>query len=147
MWKVIKTVWPNNRKHTNIDKILMSKNPAEMANHLNDHFVQVGPTLSISIRPSTPYTRCTQSDEGLPQMSEISMHDIWKALKELSPSKATGSDNIPAHLIKACGDTIIVPLHYICNSSVHSMTFPSTWKAATVTPLFKAGQPELPDNY
>ena len=59
----------------------------------------------------------------------------------------TSPPGITAHLIKACGDAILPPLHYLFNLSISSLTFPDQWKSAIVTPLFKSGSTSDPNNY
>ena len=45
-----------------------------------------------------------------------------------------------------CGSIISKPFCHIINLSIRSGKFPSSWKAATVTPIFKFGSPTLPEN-
>ena len=65
----------------------------------------------------------------------------------LSRQKSTGIDNLPLELLKDCGSIISKPLCHIINLSIRSGKFPSSWKAAKVTPIFKSGSRSLPENY
>ncbi len=63
-----------------------------------------------------------------PQLREVSIEEIWEILREPSPAKSTGTDGIPARLIKICSDTILEPLHYVFNMSINSRVFHNIWK-------------------
>ena len=65
----------------------------------------------------------------------------------LSRQEATGIDNLPPGLLKDCGSIISKPLCHIINLSIRSGKFPSSWKAAKVTPIFKSGSRSLSENY
>ena len=67
--------------------------------------------------------------------------------KELSCQKSTGIDNLPPGLLKDCGSIISKPLCDIINLSIRSEKFPSSWKVAKVTSIFKSGSRSLPENY
>ncbi|EDO25908.1 predicted protein, partial [Nematostella vectensis] len=54
-------------------------------------------------------------------------------------SKATGLDGISAKLLKLAGPAIDMPLCKIINLSIKQSIFPTKWKQARVTPVFKAG--------
>ena len=49
--------------------------------------------------------------------------------------------------MKDCGSIISKPLCDIINLSIRSGKFPSSWKVAKVTPIFKSGSRSLPENY
>ena len=77
----------------------------------------------------------------------ISVLFVQKELKLLSHQKSTGTDNLPPGLLKDCGSIISKPLCDIINLSIRSGKFPSSWKAAKVTPIFKSGSRSLPEKY
>ena len=81
------------------------------------------------------------------QFEEVTFEEVLKLLQQLSPSKACGVDGLTAHLIKACGDTIIPPLLHIFNISLKYLIFPNIWKIAWVTALHKEGQHSDANNY
>ena len=69
----------------------------------------------------------------------ISVLLVQKELKLLSRQKSTCITNLPPGLLKYCGSIISKPLCHIINLSTRSGNFPSSWKAAKVTPIFKSG--------
>ena len=54
-------------------------------------------------------------------------------------NKSTGLDNLNIKLLKFAAPIICNSLSYICNLSLFTSTFPSAWKQAKVTPIFKDG--------
>ncbi|EDO43579.1 predicted protein, partial [Nematostella vectensis] len=62
-------------------------------------------------------------------------------------SKATGLDGISAKLLKLAGPAIDMPLCKIINLSIKQSIFPTIWKQARVTPVFKAGDHLDINNY
>ena len=68
-------------------------------------------------------------------------------LNKLCRSKATGLDNISAKIIRECANLISVSLCDLFNKSLLSGIFPSNWKCARVTPLFKQGEASDLNNY
>ncbi len=98
-WKVIKNLWPGKSKATNITRIGDTSLAFDMANELNSHFSSAGKRICEQTVPTIEHLRAPPSTENKPELVEISIEDIWDILKCLSPSKATGSDDIPARLI------------------------------------------------
>ena len=72
---------------------------------------------------------------------------IALAIDKLSSSPACGFDGITSFLIKACKTDILPILLYIFNLSFSQRVFPSAWKAAEITPLFKSGDTDNSNNY
>ncbi len=147
LWRTIKSIWPSKNKSTTINSINGNDDAHSMANTLNTHFSTVGSNLADTINTRTDQLPTFTDDAALPQLTEINIDDVWKLICTLSPSKATGLDGIPARLIKLCGHLILSPLHYIFNLSIKTLTFPQIWKEAQITPLFKGGNQDQPDNY
>ena len=68
-------------------------------------------------------------------------------LSGLSSNKATGIDKISCKIIKIAAPVIADSLTYIFNQVITQSSFPDEWKMARVTPIFKNGQRNLPENY
>ena len=65
----------------------------------------------------------------------------------LSSSKATGADEISVKVLKLVSPVFVQPLTRLINLSIMSGCFPTKWKLARVTPLFKDGAQDCRDNY
>ena len=60
-------------------------------------------------------------------------------LTKLQRSKAGGLDNLPPGLIKDSAKETSSSLCYIINRSINTGVFPSSWKIAKATPVYKSG--------
>ena len=69
----------------------------------------------------------------------MSKVEIEYQLKKLLRKKATGTDGLPACMIKDVAAVISSPLSYIVNLSLKRGTIPAEWKEARVTPIYKSG--------
>ncbi len=65
----------------------------------------------------------------------------------MDKNKSTGFDNLNVMLLKLASPIVCDSLAYICNLSLLTSTFPSKWKVAKVTPIFKAGDKDDVNNY
>ena len=64
---------------------------------------------------------------------------MFNKLIELDKNKGAGLDKLSPVFFFNCSPTLDMPLSYIYNISLKSGTFPSMWKLARITPLFKCG--------
>ena len=64
------------------------------------------------------------------------MNVVYKLLSKLNESKSAGLDNIPNKLLKMAA-----------SKSIETGIFPDEWKLARVTPIFKKGKRDDPNNY
>ncbi|XP_057297787.1 uncharacterized protein LOC130628795 [Hydractinia symbiolongicarpus] len=81
------------------------------------------------------------------EFNYISRVFVEKELKKLKRQKSTGSDNLPAALLKDCASAIAEPLCYLINLSLDNSEVPSDRKNAHNTPILKSGSPSEPNNY
>ncbi len=84
------------------------------------------------------HTSCYDMSDKL-CLPVISSSDVMLAAKGLLPKKSAGIDGIPPFLIKGCVTFLLVPLCHIFNLSLGCGVFPTAWKEAIVTPIFKSG--------
>ena len=68
-------------------------------------------------------------------------------LSTLVVKKSAGVDGISAHMVKLRVPYITHIITEICNLSINKNQFPNDWKTAVVTPLFKKGSTDDPENY
>ena len=73
--------------------------------------------------------------------------DILKILLATKSSKATGSDQIPAKIIKDIAHEIAAPLTFLINRSLQTGIFPTAEKIAKINPVYKSGDHADIDNY
>ena len=102
------------------------------------------PLINFTWRFGTKLPRRTNQSFIINYISKVF---VEKELRALRRNKATGLDQLPPGLLKDCAAHISGPLCHILNLSIKSSTVPNIWKAAKVTPIFKSGNHELPENY
>ena len=77
----------------------------------------------------------------------INVQKVIKLLKAIDVSKATGLDKIPNRLLKIAADVVAPSLTGIFNQSLVTGIFPSDWKMAKVSPIFKNDSKSDLNNY
>ena len=78
----------------------------------------------------------------------VSEDEVLYALNSIDPNKSTGSDKIPAKLLKMTAIIIKTPLTKLFNMSLSQGVFPTAWKVANVLPIYKKkGSSSDPHNY
>ena len=70
-------------------------------------------------------------------LSHVTEVEVRKAIKRLKPKKSSGLDFVPPTIIKLAIDVLTTPLTWVINSSLKSGEFPSCWKSAKVSPIYK----------
>ncbi|CAB4020997.1 Hypothetical predicted protein, partial [Paramuricea clavata] len=115
----------------------------QIANKLNDYFVNIGPSLALGVEENH-HTSAGATNRGNLEcnttfcFSDISVHQVLNNLKQLVTSKATGVDKIPAKVLKLSADIIAPSLTTIFNQSLHTGIFVNDWKLACVQPIYKS---------
>ncbi len=84
-----------------------------------------------------PYQRQLPTDILFKEVSET---EILRFLSNLTISKASGLDQISAKVLKIAAPSIAPSLTLIFNQSIRTGIFPSDWKVARVTPIYKSGE-------
>ena len=149
MWKAIKQTLPSNHMDTNaiFSNGKLHTSFIDIAEHLNQHFSNIGKYLAKAFRnTSSALSKNVTSayDFKLNPVSEMFVH---KELSKMKANKATGLDKISAQLLRDAAWVIAPALTHIINSSLKLGKFPSRWKCAKVTALFKQGDRTIMDNY
>ncbi|CAB4003755.1 Hypothetical predicted protein [Paramuricea clavata] len=75
-----------------------------------------------------------------------SIGQVKTVLKHLNPSKATGSDNIPAWCLKRYADELAPVVHDIVVASIVQCKYPTSYKHAIISPIPKIRPPTDLDN-
>ena len=135
------------------------------ADNLNQFFASVGPGVADALAASdageTLAPRPPRVCSGALSLRPATLPELSAALKQMSSSRASGTDGITVNMLReTCvvrgggvdqnhhTKSVVGPhLLKVINSSIVSCDVPSQWKAATVIPLHKKGDPSDPSNY
>ena len=117
-----------------------------MAEVLNEYFSLVFTTEDISSLP-VPFTKFEDDTSDYLGHLFVTPEMIAKKIKKMKDNKSPGVDGIPPKLLKEIVEQISTPLAKVFNLSLEGGIVPSEWKEANITPLFKKGSRNKPENY
>jgi len=72
---------------------------------------------------------------------------VWKKLINLKKDKSPGPDGIHSMLLQSTADNVAKPLADIFAASFTQGLVPSDWRKANISPIFKKGRKDSPNNY
>ena len=78
---------------------------------------------------------------------EFETPDLERSIQELSTYSAPGPDGVPAVLLKKCVGALKVPLTLLWKTSLRERNVPSDLKLGLITPIYKGGARDKPQNY
>ena len=125
--------------------------PDEIANAVNNFFVNVGPNTERTV-PRTPPEKIPpefylkQRKQFNFIVAHVSEEEIFEIINALE-NKATGPNSIPLKLLKLIPDLIILPLCKIINTSFGTGKFPDALKIVKVIPIHKGGPTDDMNNF
>ena len=152
-WKVLNDLMGKKSAVTEVNEILTStnttlKNAEHIANHFNVHFTEVGPHLATNLPVSTINAEdYLKREPSSFEFAEIKSSRVFKLLSKLDVTKATGLDQISNKVLKLAAPVIYKQLTDLFNLSLKSREYPDDWRLAKVSPVFKAGERNDPNNY
>ena len=121
------------------------------AENMNKHFCEVGPKLNATV----PIYKDINFNDFLPDQNidctlhsfnEVSSDKIKSYVSSLSSNKAI-TDQLPLRVIKAIFPIIVHSVTHIVNLSLSTGQFPDSCKLAVVSPIFKGGDANDPNDY
>ena len=77
----------------------------------------------------------------------VTPETIANKIKNVKDNKSPGVDGIPPKQLKEIVEQISTPLANFFNLSLEEGIVPSEWKEVNITPLFKKGSRNTPENY
>jgi hypothetical protein len=116
--------------------------PIDIANSLNNQFKSV--FVNDTTRETPEFTQRTQKTIETLLIDE---NIVKEELLKLQTNKSCGIDGLHPAVLKQCASSLAKPLTMIFNQSFNSITLPTAWLQAIVTPLHKKGNKQDPSNY
>ncbi|KAK3103719.1 hypothetical protein FSP39_021305 [Pinctada imbricata] len=109
----------------------------------NEHFITQSTVddSGVDLPPLTYNQTCSIDN------IDITETDVKDVLDNLDISKATGPDGINPRLLKEASSELCGPLSKFFNRSLEISKYPSIWKEANVSPIYKKDDPSLVKNY
>ena len=151
-WRLINELQPRQCKSTKVSQIKSGHqvftSPEDIAEAFNNHFTSIGQTLAREIPTidTDPLYYVKPSDRVF-SFERINVQEVVNLVKGIDGGKATGLDNNPCKLLKIAADVAAPSLTCIFNQSLLTGIYPSDWKLAKVTPIFKNGSKTDLNNY
>lgn len=157
LWQTIKKVCHSQISNNSANELTSLLNsPKESLNVCNEHFATVGQNLAVNILSKLSETQSSLASKlrlnSATSANSFFFHptdanEIGKIISSLKSDSAPGPDSARPLFIKEIRDVILEPLTYIFNLSLVSGCFPDRWKLAQVTPIYKNGRKDDPNNY
>ena len=125
-------------------------NKKAIANHVNEYFVGIGPSLASKLGKPNENSHneyFTNPTESLFTFHNVEQPQILSVIKSLKPKSSTDCDGLSVKLIKTSPLKLAYPLSVIVNQSLNTGIFPKSLKISKITPLFKKDDSSLCTNY
>jgi hypothetical protein len=145
-WKLIKSAMGNKQSMgipTMMENDVQIQEDQDKATILNDYFISQTKLPNTNV-PLPPFDYITEARLDHIEITPVIVRNI---LLKLDVSKATGPDEISNKILKECASSICFPLSELFKKSLELGIFPSSWKEAMVTAIFKKQNRQLKANY
>ena len=116
--------------------------PEEKAEAFNEHFIR-NSTITGN-EDELPVLDIVEN--SIPELI-ITEEMVTDVIKSLNPNKAVGPDFVHNKMLIKAVSVISGPLAVLFNRSLDEHKFPTSWKIANVTPIFKKGEKDKCGNY
>ena len=152
-WKIIRDIIPPQKSKSNA---CITEDVLNKAEDFNSFFANVGENTFTETQRSlldNQYNDENESDTNINSGNSpfrpqpVDTNTVILTIKQLNDSKSFGSDNVSLRFIKDALFAIAFYLTSIINTSIVTGIFPTTWKHAIVTPLYKSGDKSDISNY
>jgi hypothetical protein len=71
------------------------------------------------------------------EFEKMERKEVFQALKDINPYKATGYDNLPPRVLKLAADELATSLTKIFNQVIQTKEWPTDWKKGEWSPIYK----------
>ena len=121
-----------------------------MAEAFNEHFTNIAQVLAQEVPAAevNPEFYLSYTDEAF-CLKTPSLDVVFNLLRKIDEKikKATGLDMIPSKFLKMAASIVAPSLTAMFTTSILTAIYPTEWKTARVTPVFKKGVNSNLNNY
>ena len=125
---------------------IQASSPTEIVDLFNRYFVSVFTSDPVTCKSVDKQDAGPDVDLMLSDLT-LTVTQVLDVLANLDASKATGSDEIPAKILKETAHEIAPSLCELFNKSLRLGSVPTDWKLANVVPVIKKDRKEHAKNY
>ena len=116
------------------------------ANLVNNKFVDSVDNLVKPIHVKCPTVTADRSKACF-RLSPVTATDVQNVVATMKNTPAVGSDSVSLSMLRKSPVAVLKALTMIFNASITAGYFPSAWKHSHVTPVYKKGDVNDPNNY
>lgn len=120
-WKGVNRLIGNEPKFNKITQLdigdTVNTDPIKISNILlNTHFSKIGPSLASEIKDtSSNFSDYITPAEHIFNLAKVSCQGVFNLIQKILSNKASGLDNISAHLLKEASSIVTRSLTFIIN--------------------------------
>ena len=149
-WKTINKLMNNNKQDSFQDTFTIdgskTSDLSKITNGFNDYFISYPASIRESISPpSSPNINPIPRNENNMFMHYATNNELIKIIKELK--KEGGLDDISRRFLKLASSQIAPYLRDLFNKCIQAGLYPTEFKIAKVTPVYKKAQRDSVTNY
>ena len=157
-WNTIKALTGSGKMNKGISQLQLDgkavENATEIAEQFNSYFSSIAANLRSGLG-NTPsdlsklvnFVESRKDPDVVFSVPDITDAQVLQIIKGISPHKAAGIDKISARFLRIAAPILAPSIARLINMSFSTGKFPTRWKTANVTPLFKQGAASDPSNY
>lgn len=152
-WEYLKPIISDKEKSQE-EKIELEDARGNEPEVFNQFFANVGVDLQKQIPPLLANELNEAEDQEKTKKKKCTFEfrniidiEVIEIVKNIKIHKSSGIPKVSSHLLKLCFKHLIQQLTFMLNLSIKTSKIPVGWKKATITPVFKAGDPRVPGNY
>jgi len=80
-------------------------------------------------------------------LKPVSVNQVKEVIQNMKPTMSAGYIDLPQKIMRNAATILSIPLQTIINKSIQEGKFPTRWKVAIITPIFKKGKATFMTSY
>ena len=101
----------------------------------------------LALEMFNEYSPIEESDDRQEELQLPTEEMAYVLLTELREDSSTGSDNVPARILKKCARALATPIALLVMRIILMGQWPDSWRDHWIIPIFKKGAVFKPENY